>query len=97
MGLYDDVSLFGGPLAQVKCWGSSMAQLSEGSEVGPLDGCEDYAVALREGGFAVVAGGVLQKWIPVEPEDWPVFDKWGERWQPDTADDYLFEEVPSTE
>ncbi|KKL28307.1 hypothetical protein LCGC14_2376430 [marine sediment metagenome] len=78
MGLYDEVTLRDGPEgAQVKCWGRSMRDLREGATVGSLDGLEDYAVALREGGYAVVRGGALNAWAATIPGNLPVFDKWG--------------------
>ena len=54
-----------------------MRDLREGATVGSLDGLEDYAVALREGGYAVVRGGALNAWAATAPSSLPIFDKWG--------------------
>ncbi len=96
MGVYDMVTLPGGPEgAQVKCWGCEMRGLGVGSEVGELGGCKNYAVALREGGYARVLNGVLCAWMDA-PSKLPVFDKWGAPFGEDSVgmmgDEYFWEE-----
>ena len=85
MGVYDMVTLPGGPEgAQVKCWGCQMKSLGAGSRVGEMEGHADYAVALREGGYAVVRGQVLDEWVADAPS-LRVFDKWGAPFGEDSA------------
>ena len=98
MGVYDMVTLPSGPEgAQVKCWECAMRSLGAGSEVGPLGGLTDYAVALREGGYAVVRNGALDNWGATAPDNLPVFDKWGSPFSADSVgimgEDYFWEEA----
>jgi hypothetical protein len=62
--------------AQVKCFECEGKTYVPGDKVGPLHGHDFYSIALREGGYAIVANGVLNCWSKA-PLYSPVFDKWG--------------------
>jgi|GEM_PF-6994173 len=61
---------------QVKCWECVMADFQQGSVVDPIDDCETYSIAMREGGFVSIRELTVESWTD-EPIYQPVFDKYG--------------------
>ena len=101
MGLYDSFDLPGTPAdgAQVKCFDCEMHTFKAGDEM-PWSG--DYAIALREGGYAVISDGRLTTWQEEAPTSGPIYDKWGAPFVGDVpntgllGEDYFFAQSPKT-
>ena len=101
MGLFDSFDLPGTPAdgAQVKCFDCEMHTFRVGDEM-PWSG--DYAIALREGGYATISDGKLVGWQEETPTS-RIYDKWGGSWQGDESntgllgEGYFFNQSPKTE
>lgn len=94
VGMFDEVDWLDGRRVQVKCLGASMQYLTPGDRVNlvpssrdgsdlPLPHVPDFQIAVNNGTYITVLGGVLCHWDFYRREQLPVFDNRGEPWNGD--------------
>jgi hypothetical protein len=95
MGMYDDIEV-GDRYGQVKLWSCTMETFHQGQEVPEAEG-ETFSIAMREGGYVYIVGGIVSDWQNLPMTNAPIVDKYGTPFEADAeglfGERYFFEEA----